>query len=109
MKKIYERIKKSIINIIDFITLVRILRNWQEKYNTYEYPFVIKRAFNLIDKYDLQPGVLSPSFTLPNNQLDLDFIKKFFLEADKRGYDVIKSNVIKREDATTFNLIRKNS
>lgn len=109
MKKIYEKIKKFITNIIDFITLVSILRNWENKYNPYEYPFVIKRAFNLIDKYDLKPGVLSPSFTLPNSQLETKFIKIFFSEAEKRGYDVLKSTVVKRIDSTTFNLKRKNS
>lgn len=102
---ILSRIKKVISNAIDFYQLVNLLRNWQNKYKPSQYDSIINQAFNLIDKYGLKPGVLSPTFKLPNNQLEMDFIQKFFTEADNRGYAVVTGENVK--ERTTFNLKRK--
>ena len=100
-------------NAYNFIKLVKLLRGWEKKYQPSQYDEVIEKAFVLIDGYGLKPGKLSPSFTLPNVQLEEEFIKKFFEAAKSHGYDVFsKPHVPNRDGAyypidTTFNFAVK--
>jgi len=102
---LFSSIKKGISDVYDFYKLVKLLRNWKEKYSPEEYDNVIYDAFKLINGYNLQPGKLSPPFTLPNVQLEEEFIKKFFNVAKENGYEVV-SNPSEREGYTTFNFKR---
>jgi hypothetical protein len=102
---IFSGIKKGVSNAYNFIKLVKLLRGWQRKYTPEDYDNVIKEAFDLINGYNLQPGKLSPPFSLPNIQLEEEFIKKFFKAAEDNGYKV-ESRASEREGYTTFNFIR---
>lgn len=93
-------------NIYNFYKLVKMLRGWETKYTPDQYDKVISDAFNLINSYNLKPGKLSPSFTLPIVQLELEFIKKFFKAAEDNGYKVV-SNPSKKAGYMTFNFIKK--
>ena len=109
MKKIYnwksfnENFFKDAYN---FIKLVKMLRGWQRKYQPEDYDRVIAQAFELIDGYGLQPGKISPPFTLPNHELETEFIKKFLATAEEHGYEVISRPAVEREGYTTFNFKR---
>ena len=101
----FTGIKEGVENVYNFYKLVKMLRGWKQKYTSSDYDKVISDAFELINDYNLQPGKLSPSFTLPNIQLEEEFIKKFFKAAEDKGYQVI-SKPSEKEGSTTFNLIR---
>ena len=94
-----------VVNSINFFKLAKMLRGWQNKYQPSDYDKVISDAFVLIDGYGLKQGKLSPPFTLPNEQLEKEFIKKFFVAAKEHGYNVI-SKPSEREGYTTFNFTR---
>jgi hypothetical protein len=102
---IFSGIKKGVSDVYNFYKLVKMLRGWERKYTTEEYDKVISDAFDLINSYNLQPGKLSPPFTLPNTQLEMEFIKKFFKAAEDNGYQVV-SKLSEKEGYTTFNFIR---
>jgi hypothetical protein len=101
---LFSGIKKGVSDMYNFYKLVKLLRGW-EKYTPEQYDKVISDAFDLINKHDLKPGKLSPPFTLPNKQLEKEFIKKFFKAASNNGYKVI-SRPSEKEDHTTFNFTR---
>ncbi len=103
---LFSSIKKSVSNAYNFYKLVKLLRQWDKKYTPKQYDNVISDAFDLINKYDLSPGKLSPPFTLPNSQLEQEFIRKFFKAAKDNGYEVI-SKPSERKAYTTFNFIKK--
>lgn len=102
---IFSGIKKGVENVYNFYKLVKMLRGWERKYTPSDYNKVISDAFELINGYNLQPGKLSPPFTLPNVQLEEEFIKKFFKAAEDNGYKVV-SKPSEKEGFTTFNFIR---
>jgi len=102
---LFANIKKGVSNSYNFYKLVKMLRGWESKYKPEQYDKVISDAFDLINSYNLQPGKMSPPFTLPDEQLEEEFIKKFFVAAEYNGYKVI-SNPSEREGYTTFNFIR---
>jgi len=45
---LFSSIKKGISDVYDFYKLVKLLRNWKEKYSPEEYDNVIYDAFKLI-------------------------------------------------------------
>lgn len=98
-----QKFENFITNAYNFIKLVKMLRGWQHKYQPSEYDTVIDNAFKLIDDYNLQPGKISPSFTLPNDQLDTEFIKKFMKTAEEHGYEILSKPA---ENNTTFNFTK---
>lgn len=102
---IFSDIKKGVSNVYNFIKLVKMLRGWERKYTPTDYDKVISDAFDLINGYNLPPGKLSPPFTLPNYQLEEEFIKKFFIAAKQNGYKV-ESKPSEIEGSTTFNFIK---
>lgn len=104
MKKL-QKFESFITNAYNFVKLVKLLRGWQRKYQPSDYDAIINQAFELIDGYDLQPGKLSPPFTLPNEQLDTEFIKKFMKTAEEHGYKII-SKPAEKENYTTFNFTK---
>ncbi len=83
-----------------------MLRGWNEKYDPSEYDGVVEKAFTLINGYNLKPGKKSPAFTLPNEQLDEEFIIKFFEAAESNGYNVISKITEGKESHTTYNFIK---
>jgi hypothetical protein len=93
-----------ITNAINFAKLVNMLRDWKSKYQPSEYDRVISDAFVLIDSYGLKPGKKSPSFTLPNEQLEEEFIKKFLVAAEAHGYKVFSNP--EKEGFTRFYFTR---
>jgi hypothetical protein len=101
--KTYEGFIKNTINLFK---LANLLKNWSSKYQTEEYDKVITQAFDIIDAFNLSNDILSTPFTLPNNQLETEFIKKFFNEAEKRGYEAISNP---SETTTTFKFRRASS
>ena len=106
---IFSSVKKGVSGVYNFFKLVTMLTGWERKYTPDQYDKVISDAFELINAHNLQPGELSPPFTLPNNQLKEEFIKKFFKAAEENGYKVIsKSDTVfyglpPDEGYTTFN------
>lgn len=66
-----------------------LLRKWETRYVTSEYEHIIKKAFDIIDSYNLKFGEKSPAFTLLNGDLGKDFIVRFFKAAPDRGYILI--------------------
>jgi hypothetical protein len=102
---LFSGIKKGVSDMYNFYKLVKLLRGWERKYTPEQYDMVISSAFNLINKHDLQPGKLSPPFTLPNTQLGEEFIKKFFKAAKDNGYEVV-SKPSEKQGHTTFNFTR---
>ena len=102
---LFSGIKKGVSDMYNFYKLVKLLRGWERKYTPEQYDMVISSAFNLINKHDLQPGKLSPPFTLPNTQLEEEFIKKFFKAAKDNGYEVV-SKPSEKQGHITFNFTR---
>lgn len=94
-------IKNPFKNYYNFFKLVKLLRGWK-KYESSQYDGVVDEAFTLINAYDLKPGKRSPKFSLPNDQLDEEFIIKFFERADSDGYHVVSYPCVDRETHTTF-------
>jgi hypothetical protein len=92
-------------NVYNFYKLVKMLKGWKQKYQPSDYDKVIEDAYELIDSYGLEDGKKSPSFTLPNNQLDEQFIKKFLKKAGDHGYKVI-SEPSDKTGHTKFNFTR---
>jgi hypothetical protein len=101
-KGIFSGIKKDILDVYIYYKLVKTLKNWQRKYSPDQYDKVISDVFKLINKYNLQPGKLSPQFTLQDIQLGEEFIKKFFEAAEDNGYQIKSKSCA---GYTTFNLI----
>lgn len=93
-------------NYYNFFKLVKMLRGWGEKYDPSEYDDIIEKAFTIIDGYNLKPGRKSPPFTLPNDQLDEEFIIKFFEAVDRNGYIVISKITEGKETHTTYSLTK---
>ena len=93
------------MNSINFYKLVKMLRGWEKKYTPADYDRVIKDAFVLIDSYGLKEGEISPYFTLPNDQLEKEFIKKFLIAAEEHEYKVF-SEPAENEGFTKFHFTR---
>ena len=85
--KIINKFKKAIL----LIKIGNKLSKWQTKYEPKDYDRVISEVFKLVDDYGLKSGEFSPSFTLPNYQIEKEFIVKFLNAAKEHGFEVFSN------------------